>query len=486
MHQPSPPESDEGTSASLKSSAVQGLEYPVAEWHRQGRVSAEVRIGAGRYDDRIGDATSGIEVFFPYLRIVPRAKHGYWLGTPPFDEKRLDGLCDILLLFSTTLDNKHPEAVLLKHNIKDWNSLLRPQPNNDEMLLPFDEHDAGQSIAAKMEKALDLTQTNKIICHRLDYLAREHPALLMLPAVHCAARRTLRMAKMSTPHERASAMLQVSHFLQACEIKLGRTQGRVARSDINAELSQFAAIDEAITILRDRDQSPVGQSPQTKETALRARVHAAVTGKINGKKMSLKDAKRQMTHAMGCLRDPLSIGKKKLNLAWSVPYSVPFADHFGCHPNIEELQWGLARWLHSQRFAEVRSLLDAGPDQSITMSDRASFFGGHRDGVEITQVFRDLMKLTSDDGHPLPVAMVTLGLRKVALLSFRDLSEQQSGVLAAALSDSMGISEREGRQLLDSYNRLQRAVAQRAASLTQRFMEVNSLPKGRPLPERVK
>mgnify|MGYP006971707487 CR=1 FL=1 len=486
MLQPPLPENDECPSTSLRSCAVLDLEYPVAEWCRQGRVPAEIRIGAGRYDDPIGDTASGLEVFFPYLRIVPRAKHAYWLGKPPFDEKRLDGLCDILQLFSTTRNNKQAEAVLRERNIKDWTSLLRPHLDTEETLLPFDEHDAGQSIAAKMETALDLHKTKETICNRLDYLAREHPALLMLPAVHCATSRILGMAETSTPHDRASAMLQVSHFLQARRIKLDQTQGRAAKSNVDTALSQLAAIDEAIEVLRSLGRSPVGQSHWTKETALRARVHAALTDRTDGKKMTIKEAESQMNTAMRYRRNPLRISKNKLRLAWGVPYSVPLTDHFACHPNVEELQWGLARWLNSQRFLEVKSLLKTWPNESFTMLDQASFFGGNRDGVKITNMFRALLKLTSEDGHPAPAAMIAAGLGVVAQRSLIPPPAQQMKVALVALAKEMDISEREATKLLRAIIQLQRSTVCGSISAMQRFMEVHSLPKGRQLPDKAK
>ncbi len=460
-----------------KSKAIPSTEYAMAIWRRPENVPVEVRLGAGRYEgDPRTTAPAGWEIFFPYLRFVPWAKHQYRLGEPPFDSSRLSGLCDIVLLFSETSNFATAKKKLKKKEVEGWGSIQQECSAKSPQRLPFDEHDAGFALSRSLESLLNSQQPDKTTFRVLMSLATDHPPLLLLPVANAAVASVLKMPRDTSAFQRAQAMVWTSNFVRAaCQKKRFSVQGGGAKIDGDETLSRIAAIEDAMATLREAGTNPVSQKPWSTKPKLRKRVYAAMAG------VRLSQAERDIDAAMRQRRRPLGTREESLHLEWNVPYSLPFADDlFVCQPNRGDIAWGLARWLQGPRPIDLGRLIFLKQDHSLVPLETSRFLGGDTCGTEITDDIVTLLHLKDNKGNPLAASWIEKGLRDLTLEHQHEIMRQMIAVLNNSRETA---TAQRVRDVLDQGDALQvvAEIYNDAARTVAVFLEQQQLSGGHQL-----
>ena len=436
----------------------------------------EILVGAGRYTGASRLPTkSGMEIFFPYLRFVPWVKLEYMLGEPPYNADRLEGLCDVVLLFSETKCGKSCRAKLQGMSIDSWEAFRRQWPEGDPRRLPFDEYDVGCQLNQELRRLLGPEQPTKIVVAVLDALARERPALLIHPAVRAAALKVLGHPVDMGPFEIARATLLASSFLRAAGASPPGGQGRSVKFDMDVALARVAAIGAAIEALRNKGHKTTDQRSWRKPSKLRIRVYAALAG------IAEEEAKCQIDSAIRYRQKPLGTRGKSLGLSWCPPYSVPFQeDHFHCPTNFFEIEWGLARWLQSPRLGEILWLLSARPGEAARRTDSARYFGGRTDGAEITDDIARMMGWKDQNGHPLSACEVAMFVELFCLTARRELLEVKTETGAHFVGETI-VSDLVPAVVPEDAFRHLEAMSDEAMSVVKSLLVEHKLAEGRRL-----
>jgi len=457
-----------------ESSSVAGVEYQVAVCRRADGSAMEILVGAGRYTGATRLPTkSGMEIFFPYLRFVPLAKLEYLLGEPPYNSARLEGLCDVVLLFSDTKCSESCEEELQAKGIDGWEAFRCQWPEGDPRLVPFDEYDVGWQLTQELRRLLGPEQPTKIVAAVLNVVASDHPALLIHPVVRAAALEVFGHPVGMGPFEIARATLLASGFLRAAGATLPGGQGRSVKFDMNMAVARIAAIGAALEALRNKGHKPTDQRSWRKPSKLRIRVYAALAG------IAEEEAKCQIDSAIRYRQKPLGTRGKSLGLTWCPPYSVPFQeDQFHCPTNFFEIEWGLARWLRSPRLGEILWLLSARPGEAARRTDSARYFGGRTDGAEITDDIARMMGWKDQNGHPLSACEVALFVELFVLKVRRGLLEADTETGAHFAGETI-VSDLVPAVVPEDAFRHLEAMSDEAMSVVRSLLAEHELTDGR-------